>query len=440
MKKEPMKQKKLNYFFLTMLSFCSIYPSENAFAFNGYFYSSQGLKAKSMSGAATAMVGDAFSGGNNPAAAMFSGNVFEVGIEQVDTKQVSGRYSSVEPVPPGPSDIQTDGRQRDTFTPEIGLNRQISADVSLGFSFYRNGLIRSYYNNNEFFNILVSDSNKRPDTLHFSLKQDVFAPVVAFRVGEKSSIGFAPLFVSQRLNVQGLGAFITENWTRYPLNVTNNGTEESSGVGYRLGFMSRLHDRVMFGATFSPKISMAAFNDYKGLFTGNAEFDVPMNYSVGLSIVANPATMLFIDYQHIEYSKIKLLHIPSTVFSKPPGPDVRFGDDNGPGFGWKNVRIWKFGLEWRLREDLALRTGFSSNNPSVKARDVSMAILMPAITTQEQSVGATYHINKNNSVSAYYALSKGPEINGISAVAGSGIRETLKVRNQAYGLLFSHNF
>lgn len=50
-------------------------------ATNGYFPHGFGLKAKGMGGASIALAHDAFAGVNNPAAAAFAGNRWDVGAE-----------------------------------------------------------------------------------------------------------------------------------------------------------------------------------------------------------------------------------------------------------------------------------------------------------------------------------------------------------------------
>lgn len=409
-------------------------PTTSAHAFNGYFASGYGIKAKGMSGARTAIGGDAFAAGNNPAASLFSGDRLEFGIEQAVSRQTSERFGSG-----GRSDVRVSGTEYGNF-PEFGYNRVLSPDLSIGFSIFRNGLVQTYYPNNEFFNILPVPANKVSDQLAFLFSQDVVAPTVSFRIGEESSIGISPLYVRQTLQVDGMHAVISENLSRYPGNVTNKGTDDSDGVGFRLGFMSRLTDKVMIGATYSPKIRMSSFDRYKGLFTDNAHFDVPENFSLGTAIVLNPVTVLSIDYQRIRYGGVKLLSVPSTVFGTNPGAQL-MGDDDGPGFGWDDVGIWKLGYEWRYRSDLTFRFGFSRNNSPVKQRDVTLAVLMPNITTQEQSLGATYKFDQNREASFYYARSTGPKITGgIDYFFNSNIPESIEVKNHSFGFQFGFQF
>jgi long-chain fatty acid transport protein len=407
-----------------------------AHAFNGYFQSGAGTKSKSMAGVSSTLIGDAFGAGNNPAAILFSGDLIELGLEKTTSRQRAERYGSGGN-PPRFSDTVTTGKE-DKFTPELAITKSVSADFSFGLSYHQNGLIQANYSSNDFFTAL--GTTPQPDRLYFSLKQEVFSPAFAFRIGKESSIGFAPLFVSQQLEITGLQTFVSNNWTNDKSNITNNGRDTSSGVGVRVGFISRLDESVLIGATYSPKITMGKFSNYKGLFTDNARFDVPENFSIGLSIATNSATTLIFDYQRINYGGIKLLNVPSTVFSDPPKIDITFGDDNGPGFGWESINVWKLGFDWRVRDNLTLRAGVSMNDSPVTSRDVSLAVIMPSITTREQTLGATYRLDASNSLSFYMSTATGPELNGISTVAGSAIRERLKVNNRAFGIQYSHQY
>jgi len=418
--------------FLAVLSFAN-----PAAAFNGYFASGIGVRAKAMAGASTAMIGDAFAGANNPAASLFSGNVYEIGLQYTHSHQSASRTGNG--TGPYPNTDMTVSGTRTTYTPEFGYNEVLSADASRGISFYRNGMIRSGYDNNSFFERLVDDVNltRHPDTLRFSLTQDVIAPVFAWRVGNESSFGVAPLFVVQNLKINGLKSFIENDWSKYTDNVTDRGSEQSYGVGVRLGWLTRPDERLMLGMSYSPKIQMSRFEDYKGLFAGNARFNVPENYAIGVSYALNPNTILAIDYQKIRYSKVKLLSNSASLLLDS---NIEFGEENGPGLGWRDVEVWKLGYEWRYSQKLTFRFGLSLNNSPIDQSDVSQGVIMPGITTSERSIGGTYRFDNRNSVSVFMSWASGPEINGVSTIVSSGAREIVDTRTHSAGIQFSRQF
>lgn len=414
--------------------------TDPAAAFNGYFSSGVGVRAKAMAGASTAMIGDAFAGANNPAASLFSGNVYEIGLQYTHSHQSASRTGSGSGAYPQ-TDMAVSGT-RTTYTPEFGYNEVLSADASRGISFYRNGMIRAGYDDNSFFERLVdnrpsSTLTRHPDTLRFSLTQDVIAPVFAWRTGNESSVGIAPLFVIQNLNINGLRSFIENSWSSYPNNVTDRGAEQSYGVGMRLGWLTRPDERLMLGATYSPKIQMSRFEDYKGLFAGSARFNVPENYAIGVSYALNPNTILAVDYQKIRYSKVKLLSNAGSIFLNP---QINFGEENGPGFGWRDVEVWKLGYEWRYSQKMTFRFGLSRSDSPINESNVTQGVIMPGITTSERSVGGTYKFDSRNAISVFMSWANGPDINGLSTIVSSGAREVVGARTHSAGIQFSRQY
>jgi long-chain fatty acid transport protein len=56
------------------------------------------------------------------------------------------------------------------------------------------------------------------------------------------------------------------------------------------------------------------------------------------------------DYQRINYSGIPAVGNPSAALAP-------LGAANGPGFGWRDVNVFKIGVAWELNSMLTLRAG-----------------------------------------------------------------------------------
>jgi long-chain fatty acid transport protein len=74
-------------------------------------------------------------------------------------------------------------------------------------------------------------------------------------------------------------------------------------MGIRLGYFRKLSSSVDVGASYSPKTKMSKFDEYTGLF--NSSFDIPENYNLGAAIKVTPSIKLSMDYQRINYNKVK---------------------------------------------------------------------------------------------------------------------------------------
>jgi long-chain fatty acid transport protein len=104
------------------------------------------------------------------------------------------------------------------------------------------------------------------------------------------------------------------------------------------------------------------------------------------------------DYKHIFYSDVKSIANPST--NPPP-----FGADNGPGFGWNDINVYKFGVDWRYSPLWTFRAGYSYNDSPLNSRDIMMSILAPAVVQHHITGGLKYRWSSNMDVefSAMYA-------------------------------------
>jgi long-chain fatty acid transport protein len=180
------------------------------------------------------------------------------------------------------------------------------------------------------------------------------------KLNEQHSFGISPVFAIQAVEVKGLQPF--KSFSLYPHKVTNNGQDFSYGGGLKFGWFGQVTDRLSLGASYQTKLKMTEFGDYKGLFAGEGNFDIPANYDLGFAFKITPELTFAFDYQRIEYSGVKAMsNAADLVFM--PGQTL-LGTDDGLGFGWGDMNVFKFGLQWQYNPDFALRVGYShSNNP-----------------------------------------------------------------------------
>ncbi|MCJ7798561.1 MAG: outer membrane protein transport protein, partial [Polaromonas sp.] len=322
-----------------------------AFATDGYFSHGYGMKAKGMGGASVAVAQDGFAGANNPARASFSGNRIEVGGDFFMPDRSASRTGN----PMGLS-ATVDSDSKLFLVPEFGYTRTISDRLSAGLTVYGNGGMNTDYAGGQVncgqgpANILCGNGR-----LGVDLMQVVLAPTVAYKLNDSHAIGASALLVHQQFKADGLQAFspMSSDGTK----LTNNGFDRSNGLGLRVGYFGKLNDKVSIGASYSPKISMSRFSDYAGLFAEQGKLDIPENYTVGAAFQATPDVTVAMDYQRINYSGVPSIGNPST--NQAP-----LGAANGPGFGWKDVGVFKLGVQWQATPNLALRAGYNkSQNP-----------------------------------------------------------------------------
>jgi long-chain fatty acid transport protein len=127
------------------------------------------------------------------------------------------------------------------------------------------------------------------------------------------------------------------------------------------------------------------------------------------------------DYKHIFYSGVK--SVANQMSPLLPG---FLGTANGPGFGWRDVDVVAFGLEWRALEYLTLRAGYAYNTQPITAANVTFNILAPGVVTNHISGGFTYAVNHNSAIDFALTYSprigvSGPEVTPFGSTPGSNI-------------------
>jgi long-chain fatty acid transport protein len=167
----------------------------------------------------------------------------------------------------------------------------------------------------------------------------------------------------------------------------------SFGGGLRAGVEWAVMPNVRLGIAGSTPIWMQKFDKYSGLFAEQGGFDIPASLQAGVAIDLTPAVTIMADYKHIWYSSIDSVSNPATNYLL--GPSGFLGTDNGTGFGWRDVDIFKFGIEWRASPSLMLRGGYSYNTQPLQSRDVMFNILAPGVIQHHITAGAQFRLTQN---------------------------------------------
>lgn len=261
-----------------------------------------------------------------------------------------------------------------------------------------------------------------PDTgqLGVDLFQIVFAPSLSFKATDTFTVGVAPLIAFQQFKAYGLGNFQcftqTANssaasqqscaTTGQPApgsssnSLTDRGSSTSMGLGLRGGVVWDVHPMLTLGLAGATKIDMERFGNYEELFAEQGDFDIPANVTFGATFHAKPTLDIMFDYQRIFYEGVRSISNdgpvlgtnPITGFptpTPPPGGGL-LGADNGMGFGWKDIDIYRVAVDWRVSPQWAVRAGVSYNTNPINDSQVLFNILAPAVVKWHTTVGVTW--------------------------------------------------
>jgi len=400
----------------------------SAFATNGYFSHGYGIKAKGMGGASTASTDDAFFGATNPAAAAFAGNRLDLGVDVFSPNREASRTGL------GPLDMSVESDSNFFLVPEFGYNRMINNDLALGLTVYGNGGMNTDYPGGQIdcgggpANMLCGSGD-----LGVDLMQLIIAPTVAFKFSPNHSVGISPLIGLQFFEAQGLQAF--GGISSDPTALTNNGHDDAWGFGVRVGYLGKITPTVTIGAAYASKISMDEFDDYAGLFAEQGDFDIPENYNLGVSWQATPQLRLAMDYQRINYSDVNSIANASLV----PFP---LGSDNGPGFGWSDIDVWKLGVEYKDNPAWTYRAGYNHGDNPISSSDVTFNILAPGVVQDHVTLGFTNTLQSGDEWSMSFMYAFNEEVSGASILpafqGGSPAgTETIEMYQWSLGVQYS---
>lgn len=361
--------------------------SAPAAATDGYFLNGVGAKAKGMGGVGIALPQDALTGANNPAtiSAIDSPRV-DFGVEVF----VPDRGATIEGNGAG-LDGSYDGNGANPFIlPEFGYVRPLSDDLTFSLTINGNGGMNTDYDSGNPFAAFGAQGAAGVD-----LKQVFIAPTLAYEFSEGHSLGVSAVGMVQGFRASGIQPFTQASAD--PANFTDNGTDVSFGAGFRVGYYGELTENIAIGAFYQSKVWATEFDDYAGLFADQGGFDVPASYGAGIAIRPTERLVLAADIKRIEYSDVNSVGNPLGVLFT----GVPFGGTNGPGFGWDDVTVVKFGAAYDISDAVTVRAGYGRSDNPVPSSETFLNILAPGVVQDHFTVGATWRANSGMEVTAF---------------------------------------
>jgi long-chain fatty acid transport protein len=353
-------------------------------ATDGYFLLGYGTVSKGLGGTGVAMATNTLAAATNPASMIFVGHGYDIGLAAFMPDReftVTGAPSGY----PGTFGLAPGTVSSDTsvfLVPNLGGNWMIGKSDSIGVSIYGNGGMNTTYESPVFgFSPTGVDLGKF-----------YVAPTWAHKFGENHAIGISPIISWQRFKAYGLAAF--GNFSSDPTKLTDNGYSTSFGIGGRIGYMGKFTPWLSVGASYQTEVAYGKLKDYAGLFAEQGYFDDPANWTVGLAIHPTDTLTFAFDVQQIKFSDEKSVGNPML----PNLMQARLGDDNGAGFGWRDMTAYKFGLQWKATECLTLRAGYAMGEQPIPESEVLFNILAPGVIEQHATIGLGYEISKGNTL------------------------------------------
>jgi len=385
-----------------------------AMATNGYFQHGYSIKNMALAGAGVALPLDSLAASMNPAGMVMVGSRIDVGLTLFNPKReytVRGNQSGF----PGTFGLTPGTKESGSelfLIPSFGANAMLNPNNSVGLSIYGNGGMNTDYDTRTFFGSSPTGVD---------LIQIFVAPSYAVKLHPRHSVGISAILAYQSFEAKGLEAFAA--FSSSPSNLTNNGHDNSFGYGARIGYLGEILSGLFLGASYQTRIYMSEFDDYKGLFAEDGDFDIPQNWTVGLAFKATPALTFAADVQKIYYSDIDSIGNPILPnLMKSP-----LGSDHGAGFGWEDMTVFKFGVQWQSSEEWIWRGGFSYGEQPIDGSEVLFNILAPAVIETHATFGVTKKIGKNQELDFSFMRAFPKTVKGPNPLEAPG-QQTIKLK------------
>ena len=392
----------------------------SAFATNGYFAHGYGTKSKALAGGGSALPQDAMIAADNPAGMVKVGERMDLGLT-IFSPSKRGYEATGTPTGAcatatqctfgiGPQKIDSDN---DFFLiPHFAYNWMLNADSSIGLTVYGNGGMNTEYKDGTATygvpigavppgTSVTTPGTYGAGTTGVNLEQ-LFANVSYSRkINPQHSWGVSAILAYQRFKADGLGTFGAFGLSSDPTKLTNNGTDTSTGFGAKIGWLGEVSPGVTLAASYQTKMAMSEFDDYKGLFAEQGDFDIPATWTLGLAWKLAATGTLTFDVQGIQYSDVNSIANPLL----PNLQTSQLGNSDGAGFGWEDIVVYKLGYQWETSPTWTWRVGASIGDNPIPSSETLFNIIAPGVMETHITGGFTYTMASNNEVSfaAMYA-------------------------------------
>jgi long-chain fatty acid transport protein len=402
--------------------------SSAAFATDGYFSDGYGMKAKGMAGVSIAMPQDTLAAANNPAGMVWQGDRLDIGVDYfrpIRNAEIVGNG--------GGANGSYDANDKKNFLiPEFGYNKMINPNMSFGVSVYGNGGMNTSYTKPI---PLFSGTTKAG----IDLMQLFIAPTFAMKLNANNAIGISLNFAYERFKATGLQNFDNANYSSSPGNVTDKGYDSATGFGVKVGWNGQVTQSLALGATYQSKTNMGKLDKYQGLFAEKGAFDIPESYGAGFSWKMAPAWTLAGDYKHISYSKVAA--VGNTVNCLFAGT-CKLGADNGAGFGWDDMDVYKLGVTYEFSKAWTWRAGYSYGKQPIPASQTLFNMLAPAVNNDHLTFGATWTLPSKGEVTFAYMHAFENTVTGSASIPAGfgGGNANLKMYQDSFGVAYGIKF
>ncbi|PKQ62256.1 hypothetical protein BZG02_13135 [Labilibaculum filiforme] len=364
--------------FSALIVLAGMFSTQPVKATDGYFGVGYGAQNKGLAGAGIAWYQNSLINGN-PAGHVFLGKQYQVGVGFFNPNReytVTGNPSGMD----GTFGLMAGNVESDSklfLMPSMGANWMINEKSSFSATLFGNGGMNTDYPTNTFH-----DPNSA--TTGVDLGQMFVGLTYSRKIAEKHSFGVTALLAYQYFEAKGISTF--GQMSSDPAKLSNNDHDNGFGYGVKFGYMGELAKGLHLGASYQTMLYMSEFDDYAGLFAEQGDFNIPSTWTVGLAYEINEDWAVMADYKAINYTDVASVSNKMDPMAFATAP---LGTDKGAGFGWQDIGVWKFGVEFAGIDTWTFRGGYSHTDQPVPYSEVMFNILAPGVIEDHITLGCS---------------------------------------------------
>jgi long-chain fatty acid transport protein len=364
--------------------------SFGAQATNGLFPAGNGIVAHGMGGAGLANAGEAMSMVDNPGLVHRIGDMagFNIHFYYPNlSANIAGQY--------------VDSDMDNTITPQMAITHNINEQFSWGIA----------------LTLLAGAGSDYPATL-IGERAGVIAggiilsPSLGYKINDRSTIGLSLQYAYEEIDTDGFTGGFGDN------------KGNTTGYGFKLGYVYDISEHTSVAATYQSKIDMGEINKHcsgTGVYTlykstgGDCSLDLPEIMSVGIKHQVHPSVKVLADIQYINWEGVGIIK------------DV---------FGWENRWVYKLGGEYMFNKVIALRAGYNHSKAPQASNKVADNIFTGGIIEDHYTLGMSYDYQEQYSFSFYYSYGAENTLTQSGPVSNPGLSPISKIKmsEQVLGL------
>ncbi|MDE2304727.1 MAG: outer membrane protein transport protein [Gammaproteobacteria bacterium] len=425
-------------------------------ATNGYFTDGAGTKNAGLAGAGSADPEEAMIAATNPAGLAYVDERIEAGLQLFSpdrsyTTSASLAQGQGGAFTIGPNDLNSNNKLFPL--PDVAMAWKLDASDTLGLALYgRGGMNTKWSGGTATFDpdgpgpapVMTLPGTYGTGTAGVDLMQAFLNLSGAHAFAQHSfAVGGALILAAQRFEARGVGAFAgyTETFaasggTTMPTHLTNTGHDMSYGAGASVGLQWHPDPQFSAALAYTSKIYMQKFRKYADLFAGHGGFDIPATATLGLTY--KPVTPVAVDFdvQRIWYADVPSIgNGIANLFACPTagagGTDVAscLGGIHGPGFGWRNMTVYKLGLRYAVDSTWTVRGGFSHGTQPIPGSQLTLNILAPGVIENHFAVGFTRSMANHGELNMAFTYAPEKKVVGTNTFDPT---QTIEVRMHQY--------